>query len=548
MLIIRDKRVQMIREVTALFQLLRETSRAETNFIKRPEHYIVDFFDAFSNPEEGVVCLMIEYMDGGSLQDIVDQGGCDDEMTLANISLQALKGLSFLHSSSQIHRDLKPGKLVHVFFFFSFLFRASSLLILPSFPVSCFRNFFPVLLSLYILANFLISNRGEVKVADLGIMKQLPPKVAGKLQKTNSFVGTATYMSPERIDGKDYSFSADVWALGLSIATIALGKLPLNTKGGYWTILHGIRDEPPPQLPANRFSPEFCDFIACCLRKNPEKRLCCKELMRHPFLVKASQSTDDADNPLLSEEELKRNQYELYTVFQAIVKHIDALKKNYQSKYGHSSLPLNHHLSSGSDESTSTAGGKKKRSSSTRKEQTEKRVSFESKENEEALQGMELYHRSSSSNSSSNSSSSGEDDSSRKDSDEGAKGAVVDSGKEQGSKENSQKNPKQGGLQVPNTKYQKYYENRSVIHEKLFGDLLENSSKEIFKQIVFGPNTLFAEGNDGNSSAGNLIGKTLMISKTGRLIKPRLKTLSKQLNLPLEYVLKEAKIFYDQLE
>lgn len=54
---------------------------------------------------------MIEYMDGGSLQDIVDQGGCNDEPTLANIAVQALKGLLFLHENYQIHRDLKPGTI-----------------------------------------------------------------------------------------------------------------------------------------------------------------------------------------------------------------------------------------------------------------------------------------------------------------------------------------------------------------------------------------------------------------------------------------------------
>lgn len=62
-----------------------------------------------SNKEDGIVSLMIEYMDGGSLQDIADQGGCDDEPTLANIAVQALKGLLFLHENFQIHRDLKPG-------------------------------------------------------------------------------------------------------------------------------------------------------------------------------------------------------------------------------------------------------------------------------------------------------------------------------------------------------------------------------------------------------------------------------------------------------
>jgi serine/threonine protein kinase len=47
---------------------------------------------------------MMEYMDGGSLQEIVDAGGCDDEEVLANISIQALIGLAFLHNCSQIHR------------------------------------------------------------------------------------------------------------------------------------------------------------------------------------------------------------------------------------------------------------------------------------------------------------------------------------------------------------------------------------------------------------------------------------------------------------
>lgn len=73
-----------------------------------------------SNKEDGIVSLMIEYMDGGSLQDIADQGGCDDEPTLANIAVQALKGLLFLHENLQIHRDLKPGELsVRVLFSWS---------------------------------------------------------------------------------------------------------------------------------------------------------------------------------------------------------------------------------------------------------------------------------------------------------------------------------------------------------------------------------------------------------------------------------------------
>ena len=175
---------------------------------KLPHEFIVDFYDAFSNVEEGGVALMMEYMDGGSLQDIVNDGGCDDEGILANIAAQGLEGLAFLHSCNQLHRDLKPG-------------------------------------------NFLISKLGDVKVADLGILRQMDLATATAstiqsnnndsggptIQRASTFVGTATYMSPERIDAREYSFPSDIWSFGLTLLTVALGRLPIDTQGGYWTIL-----------------------------------------------------------------------------------------------------------------------------------------------------------------------------------------------------------------------------------------------------------------------------------------------------------------------
>lgn len=241
-----------------------------------------------SNREDGVVSLMIEYMDGGSLQDIADQGGCDDEPTLANIAVQALKGLLFLHENLQIHRDLKPG-------------------------------------------NFLISHRGEVKVADLGILKQLAEPAAQVgggsvgsrlLPKTNTFVGTTTYMSPERIDGKDYSFPSDVWAFGLSMITIALGRFPLDTQGGYWTILHGIRDASPPVLPAGQFSDECRDFIAQCMKRNPDERKTVKELLKHPFLKRT------VVEDLTYDQSYERGKVELLSIINAVRDHVEAIQED----------------------------------------------------------------------------------------------------------------------------------------------------------------------------------------------------------------------------
>lgn len=326
--------------------------------------------------------MMIEYMDGGSLQDIVDHGGNDDETAIANIAIQALKGLSFLHNNNQLHRDLKPG-------------------------------------------NFLISHRGEVKVADLGILKQLPPKAPGVLQRTKTFVGTATYMSPERIDGKEYGFPSDVWAFGLSLVTIALGKIPFETEGGYWTVLKNIRDGPSPSLPAERFSSELRDFINLCMKKNPDERATCKELLMHSFLSKA------VPDDLTYQQSYERGRGELLKILEAMVTHIDQLKKDALSRFGDADNFLN--LTPRLDAPVSEA-----------------------------------------------------------------------------------------------TK-QAYSQNTSAAHEKLFGNLLELSTVDIMKRILF--------DERGANAAGG----------TTRLTKPRLATIARQLHLPLDRVNAETRTFLDNL-
>ena len=59
----------------------------------------------------GDVNILLEYMDGGSLQDIVDAGGCTSESVLANVAYRVMSGLSYLAENHQIHRDIKPSNL-----------------------------------------------------------------------------------------------------------------------------------------------------------------------------------------------------------------------------------------------------------------------------------------------------------------------------------------------------------------------------------------------------------------------------------------------------
>ena len=66
--------------------------------------------------------------------------------------------------------------------------------------------------------------------------------------------------------------------------TCALGKFPLPASGGYWSLLHKLRDEPPPELPESEFSDVFRDFMKQCLIKEPKKRPSAKKLLKHPFV------------------------------------------------------------------------------------------------------------------------------------------------------------------------------------------------------------------------------------------------------------------------
>ena len=125
----------------------------------------------------------------------------------------------------------------------------------------------------------MINHRGDVKISDFGTVRDMESSVAS----AQTFVGTLTYMSPERIGGEDYSYKSDIWSFGLSLMTIALGHFPYDNKAGYWELLHCIKEKPVPQLP-DTFSDNFRDFISQAMHKNQTERPSAKDLLQHPFL------------------------------------------------------------------------------------------------------------------------------------------------------------------------------------------------------------------------------------------------------------------------
>ncbi|KAJ3664654.1 hypothetical protein Zmor_000206 [Zophobas morio] len=119
-------------------------------------------------------------------------------------------------------------------------------------------------------SNILLDTKGHVKLCDFGISGRLVDSMA----KTRS-AGCAAYLAPERIEpdpkNPDYDIRADVWSLGITLVELATGVFPYPNCTTDFEVLTKVLGQDPPSLP-DTFSPEFREFVKCCLIKDQKQR------------------------------------------------------------------------------------------------------------------------------------------------------------------------------------------------------------------------------------------------------------------------------------
>lgn len=188
----------------------------------------------FAQTEDQSPYMVLEYLDGQSLDRVIKQNGKLDQKTAIHIFGQICRGLEYAHNSGIIHRDLKP----------------SNILVLSGDEKS-----------------------PQIKILDFGVAKVASENQ--KLTSTDALVGSPIYMSPEQIEGSEVNPASDVYSFGCLMFETLTGKPPLKGASAIETLsMH--KSKAPPLIseivPDTAYSNELVNLVDECLSKSPANR------------------------------------------------------------------------------------------------------------------------------------------------------------------------------------------------------------------------------------------------------------------------------------
>ncbi|MFH4974866.1 hypothetical protein AB6A40_001575 [Gnathostoma spinigerum] len=220
-------------------QQRRELLFNEILVMRNTDHpNIVKMYGSYLVADE--LWLIMEYMAGGSLTDIITQIRID-EIMIATVCKQCLLALEYLHSKGVVHRDIKSDSL-------------------------------------------LLSESGVVKLSDFGFCGRLSAEVP----RRRSLVGTPYWMAPEVISRLPYGTEVDIWSFGIMLIEMVQGEPPYFDMQPV-EAMKFLRDLPPPAInDSAKISEDMHSFLCRALVRDCSKRATASELLGHDFLRKAS--------------------------------------------------------------------------------------------------------------------------------------------------------------------------------------------------------------------------------------------------------------------
>ncbi|CAA9399181.1 MAG: Serine/threonine protein kinase [uncultured Rubrobacteraceae bacterium] len=199
---------------------------------------IVQVYDAGEGKLEGeeVSYIVMEYLPGGDLKELIDARGNLPGAELARIGEEVCSGLAHAHGRGVVHRDIKPH-------------------------------------------NILLDEKGRAKVSDFGIARALDTTQA---TRTGAYLGTALYSSPEQLQGHKVTPKSDVYSLGATLYQAAAGEPPFT--GTPIEVASQHVSKPPPSLEQREgdldLGGDLEALILACLAKDADDRPGAEEVQR----------------------------------------------------------------------------------------------------------------------------------------------------------------------------------------------------------------------------------------------------------------------------
>ena len=206
----------------------------EVNLLLKLRHdHVVKIYETIETPKH--IIIVMELCAGGDLLNYVRKRRKLKEPQAKNIFKQIIEGIQYIHRKCVAHRDIK-------------------------------------------LDNILLDGKGQVKIADFGVSKQV-----GSASKMREQCGTPAYIAPEILKNRNgYGVQCDLWSAGVVLYAMLYGTVPFKAQSMeelHSLILKGhycLKDE---------ISVEARDLIRKLLEINPHKRIDCPGALQHPWLA-----------------------------------------------------------------------------------------------------------------------------------------------------------------------------------------------------------------------------------------------------------------------
>lgn len=175
----------------------------------------------------GLPYLVMELVEGGTLRELLRERGPMPPHAVAAVLTPILGGLAAAHRAGLVHRDIKPE-------------------------------------------NVLISDDGEVKIADFGLVRAV---AEAKITSTSVILGTAAYLSPEQVGTGDATPESDVYGVGILTYELLTGTTPFTGDSVLAVAYQRMdNDVPPPSAAIAGVPPQFDELVRRATRRTPGDR------------------------------------------------------------------------------------------------------------------------------------------------------------------------------------------------------------------------------------------------------------------------------------